>query len=137
MSDTISDTFAVIRDKFHNIAVLGGPQYAAILRICGLEGRLYVSEYCQWLWIPQSGLDPRILTAQELEDLVSPIEVCRTLLLSAEYTMIHLLHGMDCVLEHVLRERTVWKEPGSSRADLIISELFRLQVQSGFPKYVM
>lgn len=137
MSDKISNTFAIIREKFHHIAVLGGPQYAAVLRICHLEGRLYVTEYCQWLWSPQSGSEPSILTDQELEYLVSPIEVCRTLLLSAEDTMIHLLHSMDCVLEHVLRERTVWKEPGTSRADVIINELFRLQVQSASPKYVM
>ena len=87
-----------------------------------------------WLWSPRSGLASRFVTDQELENLISPIELCRTLLLSAEDTMIQLLHQMDCVEASVHRNRGAWKVPGSSQADVIINELFRLQVQSATPK---
>lgn len=43
MTNKISNAFTIIRDKFHHIAMLGGPQYAAVLRIRDLEIRLYVS----------------------------------------------------------------------------------------------
>lgn len=125
MTNKSSTVFTIIRNKFHHVAMLGGPQYAGVLRMRDTEGRLSVSELNQWLWSPRSGLASRILTDQELEELVSPIEVCRTLLLSAEDAMIHLLHQMDCVHAHVHRNRTVRKEPGRSQAEVIISELFR------------
>jgi hypothetical protein len=120
----------MIREKCHHIAVLGGPQYAAFLWMRDVEGKLYVSELNQWLWSPRSGLASRILTDQELEGLLSPLEVCRTLLLSAEDTMIQLIHQMDCVQARVHTERTWCSESGISQADLIIGELFRLQIQS-------
>jgi hypothetical protein len=134
MSNKVSNAFTTIREKFHHIAVLGGPQYAAVLRMRNSDGRLYVSEFGQWLWSPRSGLASRIVTNQDLENLVSPIELCRTLLLSAQDTMINLLHQMDCVEAHVHRNRALWKVPGISQTDVIINELFRLQVQSATPK---
>ncbi len=134
MTNRISNAFTTIREKFHHIAMLGGPQYAGVLRMRDTEGRLFVSELNQWLWSPRSGLASRILTDQELENLVSPIEVCRTLLLSAQDTLIHLLHQLECVQADVHNNRNVWKEPGSSHAETILSELFRLQVQPTYPK---
>jgi len=137
MTDRISNTFATIREKFHHIAILGGPQYAAVLLMHDVEGSLFVSEFNQWLWSPRNGSVSRILTDQELENLVSPIEVFRTLLLSAEDAMIQLLHQLDCVQAYVHGDRNVWKAPGSSQADIIIREVYRLQVQSALPKFVM
>lgn len=134
MANKISNSFTTLREKFHHVAVIGGPQYGATLKIHGANGRLFVSELNQWFWSPQSGLPSCILTDQELENLISPIDVCRTLLLSAEDTMIQLFHQMDCVCAYVQKNRSARKEPGSSQSDMIISELFRLQVLSAAPR---
>jgi hypothetical protein len=133
MMNQISNTFTTIRERFRHIAVLGGPQYAAVLRISNVEGQLYVSELNQWVWSPRSGLPSHVLADQAIED-ISPLDVCRTLLLSAENTMIQLLHQMDCVRANLHKNRVAWREPGNSEDDVIIRGLFRLQVQSVSPK---
>jgi hypothetical protein len=129
----IRNAFTIIRDNFHHVARLGIRQYAATLRMRGVEGRLYVSGLNQWEWSPLSGLASCILTDKELESLVSPIEVCRTLLRSGEDTMIQLLHQMDCVEARVCTNSTAWMEPGTSQTEVIINELFRPQVRSVSP----
>jgi len=119
-----SNTFTTIREIFHPIALLGGRQYAAYLRIRKVEGRLYVTEHNQWLWSSLSGEEPRILTDWELEALVSPLDVCRTLLFSAQDAMNELLSQIDCVQVPLT---PTWTEPGRGYADEIISEVFRLK----------
>jgi len=127
MAHEASNTFTTIRKIFHPIALLGGCQYAAYLRIGKVEGRLYVSEHNQWLWSPLSGEEPRILTDWELEALVSPLNVCRTLLFSAQDAMNELLRQIDRVQAPLT---PTWTEPGSRYADEIISELFQLKRRS-------
>jgi hypothetical protein len=92
-----------------------------------VEGRLYVSEHNQWLWTPLSGEEPRILTDWELEELASPLDVCRTLLFSAQDAMNELLRQIDCVHEPLT---PTWTEPGRRYADAMISELFQLKSKS-------
>jgi hypothetical protein len=128
MVQEASNTFTTIREKFHPIALVGGRQYAAYLRIRKVEGRLYVSEHNQWLWSPLSSEEPRILTDRELEELVSPLDVCRTLLFSAQDAMNELLRQIDCVHEPLT---PTWTEPGRRYADEIISGIFQLKSKSG------
>ena len=130
MTNGINNAFTTIRETFHHIAAMGGPQYAGVVRIRDVEGRLCVSEFNQWLWGTQSTPNSRILSDQELEDLISPLEVLRTLLWAAEDSMIQLFHELDCVQARVRRNRILNQEPGRSEADVVISELFRLRVHS-------
>lgn len=127
MAHEASNTFTTIRERFHPIALVGGRQYAAFLRIRKVEGRLYVSEHNQWLWSPLCGSEPRILTDWELEELASPLDVCRTLLFSAQDAMNELLRQIDGVHEPLT---PTWTEPGRRYADEIISELFQLKSKS-------
>jgi hypothetical protein len=122
-----SNTFTTIRERFHPIALVGGRQYAAFLCIRKIDGRLDVTEHNQWLWSPLSGEEPRILTDWELEELVSPLDVCRTLLFSAQDAMNELLRQIDCVHEPLT---PTWTEPGRRYADAMISELFQLKSKS-------
>ena len=127
MAHEASNTFTTIRERFHPIALVGGRQYAAFLRIRKVEGRLYVSEHNQWLWSPLCGSESRILTDWELEELASPLDVCRTLLLSAQDAMNELLRQIDGVHEPLT---PTWTEPGRRYADEMISELFQLKSKS-------
>jgi hypothetical protein len=127
MAHEDSNTFTTIRERFHPIALVGGRQYAAFLRIRKVEGRLYVSEHNQWLWSPLCGSESRILTDWELEELASPLDVCRTLLFSAQDAMNELLRQIDGVHEPFT---PTWTEPGRRYADEIISEIFQLKSKS-------
>jgi hypothetical protein len=127
MAHEASNTFTTIRERFHPIALVGGRQYAAFLRIRKVEGRLYVSEHNQWLWSPLCGSESRILTDWELEELASPLDVCRTLLFSAQDAMNELLRQIDGVHEPLT---PTWTEPGRRYADAMISELFQLKSKS-------
>ena len=127
MAHEDSNTFTIIRERFHPIALVGGRQYAAFLRIRKVEGRLYVSEHNQWLWSPLSGEESRILTDWELEELASPLDVCRTLLFSAQDALNELLRKIDGVHEPLT---PTWTEPGRRYADAMISEIFQLKSKS-------
>ena len=52
MAHEAGNNFTTIREIFHPIALLGGRQYAGYLCVCRVEGRLYLSEQNQWLWLP-------------------------------------------------------------------------------------
>jgi len=127
MAHEASNTFTTIRERFHPIALVGGRQYAAFLRIRKIDGRLDVTEHNQWLWSPLSGEEPRILTDWELEELASPLDVCRTLLFSAQDAMNELLRQIDGVQEPL---NPTWTEPGRRYAAEIISKLFQLKSKS-------
>jgi len=127
MAHEASNTFTTIRERFHPIALVGGRQYAAFLRIRKVEGRLYVSEHNQWLWSPLCGSESRILTDWELEELASPLDVCRTLLFSAQDAMNELLRQIDGVHEFLT---PTWTEPGRRYANEIISQIFQLKSKS-------
>jgi len=124
MAHEAGNTFTTIRKIFHRIALLAGPQYAAFLRIRKVEGRLYVSEQNQWFWSPLSGEEQHILTDCQLEELVSPLYVCRTLLLSAQDAMNNLFRQIDSVQAPLT---PTWTEPGRRYADEIIISVFQLK----------
>jgi len=86
-----SNTFTTIREKFHHLVLLGGAQFAANLTVDHTEGQLFVKVVNQWLWSSPSGLGSRTFTDQELERMLSLLEVCQTLLDSAEDTLM-----IDC-----------------------------------------
>jgi hypothetical protein len=127
MALEVTNTFTTIRGIFHPIALVGGRQYAAFLRIRKVEGRLYVTEHNQWMWSPLSGGEPRILTDWELGELVSPLDVCRTLLFSAQDAMNELLRQIDGLHEPLT---STWTEPGHRYVDAMISEIFQLKSKS-------
>jgi hypothetical protein len=127
MAHEAGNTFTTIREIFHPIALLAGPQYAARLRIRKVEGRIYLTDYSQWLWSPLSGEEPRILTEWELEELVSPLDVCRTLLLSAQDAMVSLFRQIDSVHPPLT---PTWTEPSRRHADEVISCVFHLKRRS-------
>jgi hypothetical protein len=84
------------------------------------NAKIYVFKFGPVAVKPSKRLASRIVTDQELQNPVSPIEFCRTLLLFADQ--------MDCGEAHVHKTRAAWKEPGISQGDIIINELCRLQV---------
>ncbi len=128
MAHEASNTFTTIREIFRPIALLGGHQYAACLSIRKVKGRLYLSDDDQWSWSPLSGEEPRILTDWELEALLSPLDVCRTLLLSAQDLMVHLLRQIDCLSDCAARDCALpWVIPSRWYEDRIIREVFRLR----------
>lgn len=127
MAHEASNKFTTIREIFHPIALLGGRQYVAYLCVRKGEGRLHVSEDNQWLWSPLSGEEQHLFADRQLEELVSPIDVCRTLLLSAQDGMIGLFRQIDSV--QALLTPT-WTEPGRRNANEIISNVFRLKSRS-------
>jgi hypothetical protein len=126
-----NNSFTTIRKKFHHLALLGGAQFAANLTVDNTEGQLFVSVMNQWLWSSPSGLGSRTFTDQELERLLSPLEVCQTLLDSAEDTLIGLKHKMNCVCNRVISSGTA--PLGRSQCDVILSELFAPPVDSYRP----
>jgi hypothetical protein len=122
MTHEASNNFTTIREIFHPIALLGGRQYAAYLCICKVEGRLYLSEQNQWLWSPLKGEKLHILADWQLEELVSPLEVCRTLLLSAQDTMKELLRRIDCAHPTLT---SLWTESGRRYTADVICDVFQ------------
>ena len=127
MAHEASNTFTKIREIFHPIALLGGRQYVAYLCVRKGEGRLHVSEDNQWLWSPLIGEEQHLFADRQLEELVSPLDVCRTLLFSAQDAMNELLRQIDCVHEPLTPK---WTESGRRYADAMISELFQLKSKS-------
>jgi len=128
MAHEAGNTFTTIREIFHPITLFGGAQYAACLSILKVKGRLYLLEDNQWSWRPLSGEEPRTLTDWELEELLSPLDVCRTLLCSAQDVMIDLLRQIDCLSDSQARACALAGViPGNCYENIIIREVFRLR----------
>jgi len=122
MAHEAGNNFTTIREIFHPIALLGGRQYAGHLCIRRVEGRLYLSEQNQWLWLPLNREKQHILADWQMEELVCPLELCRTLLLSAEDTMKKLLRRIDCAHSTLT---SIWTESGRRYAAEIICDVFQ------------
>lgn len=131
MAHEAGNNFTTIREIFHPIALLGGRQYAAYLRICRVEGRLYLSEQNQWLWVPLNRKEQHILADWQLEELVLPLEVCRTLLLSAEDTMKELLRRIDCAHPTLT---SIWTDSGRRYAADVIRDVFQRNRRQRYPR---
>jgi len=130
MINTVGNAFTIIREKFHHIAVIGGPQAAGDLQRGEIAGLLAVTELNQWLWTPHNGSPAQILTDTEIESLSDPIEVFRTLTLSGQVVMLQLFHDIESVQADVQRNSDLRLMVGRSRSEVIIDQVFRMQSQS-------